>query len=224
MAVHYGSRGIFIKKYDRGEADQIFKIYTEDFGKLEILGKAIRKIKSKLRGGADLFYFSNIEFIQGKTYKTLTDAVLVDSFQNIRKDLERKKIAYQIADALDYLTPKEEKDEQIWQLAIDVFHKLNNWKIEELLEGHEEKLEIIYYYFYWNLVSLLGYRPELKKYSLAGKKIDSDIAKILKIIFNRNWPILSRLKVGPNHIRLLKNITEWYNKDVITGFPPTPLF
>ena len=73
MAIHYRTQGFILKKTDRGEADQILTIYTKDFGKLEILGKAIRKIKSKLRSGADLFYFSEIEFIQGKAYKTLTD-------------------------------------------------------------------------------------------------------------------------------------------------------
>ena len=76
MFLNYRTKGFIFKKEDRGEADQLFTIYTKDFGKLEILGKAIRKISSKLRSGAETFYLSEIEFIQGKTYKTLTDAIL----------------------------------------------------------------------------------------------------------------------------------------------------
>ncbi|MBI2041661.1 MAG: recombination protein O N-terminal domain-containing protein, partial [Candidatus Nealsonbacteria bacterium] len=87
MAVHYRTEGIFLKKSDRAESDELFFVYTKDFGGLKVLGKAIRKITSKLKGGAQPFYLSEIEFIQGKTYKTLTDAVLIESFQNIRKDL-----------------------------------------------------------------------------------------------------------------------------------------
>lgn len=46
MFVHYRTQGLFIKEEDRGEANQLFTIFTKDFGKLEILGKAIRKISS----------------------------------------------------------------------------------------------------------------------------------------------------------------------------------
>jgi len=89
MAVHYRTRGFVIKKTGRGEADQLFTIYTQDFGKLEVLGKAVRKIKSKLRGGIGLFYLSEIEFIQGKKTKTLTGAILIEKFPNIRKSLKK---------------------------------------------------------------------------------------------------------------------------------------
>ncbi len=63
MAVHYRTQGFVLKKTDLWEADQVFSIYTQDFGKLKVLGKAIRKIKSKLRSGAELFYLSETEFI-----------------------------------------------------------------------------------------------------------------------------------------------------------------
>jgi len=203
MATHYRTKGFFIKKVDRGEADRLFTIYTKDFGKLEILGKAIRKIKSKLRGGADLFYLSEIEFIQGKTHKTLTDTILIENFSGIRKDLKRLKIAHQIANLLDNLVGLEEKDKQIWQLLLEAFQKLNSLRSE-----------IIYYYFFWNLVSVLGYQPQLQRDSLCGKKIDTDLAKILKLILKKDWPILVRLKIEPRHFELLKNISRWYNKKI----------
>ena len=203
MAVHYRTQGFVIKKTDRGEADQLFTIYTKDFGKLEILGKAIRKIKSKLRGGIELFYLSEIEFIQGKTHKTLTDTILIENFSNIRKDLKKLKVAHQITDVLDNLVVKEEKDDQIWALLNGTFEKLNS-----------QKPEIMYYYFFWNLVSILGYQPELSNCSISGKKINCDIIKILKLIFKKDWPILSRLKIEPLHLKLLKDVSEWYNKNI----------
>ena len=164
MAVRYRTSGIIIKKEDRREADQIFTIYTRDFGKLKILGKAIRKIKSKLRAGAELFYLSEIEFIQGKTYKTLTDAILIEKFKNLRKDLKRPAIAYKILEVLDKLVEREEPDKKNWQLLNEVFDTLN-----QKLEIKNQKL--IYYYFLWNLLSILGYQPELYNCSLCQKKL-----------------------------------------------------
>ena len=77
-----------MKKEDRGESDRFFTVYTKEFGKLDILGKSIRKISSKLRAGMGLFSLSEIEFIQGKALKTLTDAILNEEFRNLNKNLE----------------------------------------------------------------------------------------------------------------------------------------
>jgi len=238
MFIHYRTQGIIIKKQDRGQADQLFTIYTKDFGKLEILGKAIRKIKSKLRAGAELFYFSEIEFIQGKAYKTLTDAILIDKFENIRKDLERLGVCYQISEVLDNLVKGQERDEKIWQLLNEVFNKLNNRQLSII------NCQLSYYYFLWNLFSLLGFKPELstcpicrekllpetfhfvpkeggvvcwrclKKLSPEEKERVKEISvgtvKILRIFLSKNWKILPRLKIIKEERKNLKEISELY--------------
>ena len=227
MAVHYRTQGFVLKKNDLREADQVFSIYTQDFGKLKILGKAIRKIKSKLRAGAELFYLSEIEFIQGKTYKTLTDAIVIDKFKNTRRDLEKSKIVYQITETADNLISGQEKDEKIFNLLNEVFSILNNCK-----------LKIVYYYFLWNLLSILGYQIDLYNCAVCQKKLVSqklcfnseegiicsecsgnlkdkseisiDIIKILRLFLGKNWNILSRLKIQDLHKKELENISENY--------------
>ncbi|MCX6760396.1 MAG: DNA repair protein RecO, partial [Candidatus Nealsonbacteria bacterium] len=94
MTDYYRSPGFVIAKNDLREADQLFSFFSRDFGKVEILGRAVRKIKSKLRAGVDLIYFSELEFIQGKAYKTLTDSSVIEKFKNIRSDLNKLEIAH----------------------------------------------------------------------------------------------------------------------------------
>ncbi len=233
MAVHYRTQGFIIKQTDRGEANQLFTIYTEDFGKLEILGKAVRKIKSKLRGGAQPFYLSETEFIQGKTHKTLTDAIVINNFKNLRKDLDKLAVAYQIVGALDSLVKGQEPDKEIWDLLNGTFEKLNN-----------ENSEIIYYYFLWNLFSILGYQPELYRCTACQKKIvpgifylglkqggvvcdecfketeedkevNEDVIKILRLFLTRDWPILTRLKISSDLQELLKHVSEAYLDEIL---------
>lgn len=233
MAIHYRTQGFFLKKTDRGEADQLFTVYTKDFGKLKILGKAVRKIKSKLRSGAELFYLSEIEFIQGKAYKTLTDAVLIENFQNIRKDLKKLAIAYKISEQLDHLVKGQEQDEEVWELFSETFQRLNNDQLPAA------NYQLLYFYFLWNLLSIFGYRPELYHCSVCQKKlmpdifhfspeeggvicrscfkntegiqkIDQDLIKILRILTNRDWKMLSRLKINPGWQKLLRDISEDY--------------
>lgn len=233
MFIHYRTQGLILKKENQGEADQLFTIYTKDFGKLEILGKAIRKITSKLRQGAEIFYLSEVEFIQGKTYKTLTDAILIEKFKNLRNDLKKLSIVYKISEVLDQMVKGQEPDEKIWHLLNETFNKLNNLS---LVISH---LSLLYYYFLWNLFSILGYQPELYQCSFCQKKlvpeklyfsskeggiicqncssklkskeeISPEVVKILRIILKRNWPILKKLKIDSRTEKSVKEISNFY--------------
>jgi len=233
MAVHYRTQGFIFRKNDFVEADRIFTIFTKDFGKLEILGKAIRKIKSKLRGGMRLFSLANIEFIQGKTYKTLTDASLIEDFPDLRKNLKRLKITYEISEILDDLIRGQEKDEKIWNLLRETFQRLNNLSLSV------KECWLIYYYFLWNFLSVSGYRPELNfcsicqkklipenlyfnlkeggvicfdcfKKTKSGKKIEPDVIKILRLILKKEMSLLKRLKIKTAYQEAIKEISGEY--------------
>ncbi len=234
MAIHYRTKGFVLKKSDSGEADRIFTIFTKDFGKLEILAKAIRKIGSKLRGGMEIFYLSDIEFIQGKTHKTLTDAILIESFLNLRKDLKRLKIAFDISEMIDSLIRGEEKDEKIWKLLKETSERLNNKIYLSIKECW-----LIYYYFLWNFLSILGYKPQLNFCSICQKKlvpqdlyfsfqeggvicancskklkekkkISPEAVKILRLIFEKDLDFLKKLKVEREQQKEIKEISENY--------------
>jgi len=146
MFIHYRTQGIVLKKVDQGEADRMFTFYTKDFGKLEVLGRGVRKIKSKLRGGLETFRFSEVEFIQGRVYKTITDVRLIDSFKNLRNDLKKLTLAYRLSELLDNLVKGEEPEERIWVLLKSTFQRLND---PSLKLSH---LPLLYYYFFWKLL------------------------------------------------------------------------
>ena len=228
---HYRTYGFVFKKEDKGEADRLFTIFTFDYGRIQVLGRAIRKITSKLGSGIGLFCLSEIEFIQGENYKTLTDAQIIEKYETLEKDSKKLKTAFKISDVLNSFIPFEERDEKILDLTVDVFRKLN--KIPD------SQRWILFYYFLWNFFSVLGYQPELHNCSLCQKKlipanlyfsskeggiicknckIDKDKAekispeliKILRIIFNENWQLLSKIKIGFNHKKELMKISKIY--------------
>jgi len=234
MFIHYRTQGLILKKVDREESNQLFTVYTKDYGKLEILGKAIRKIKSKLRSGADLFYFSDIEFIQGKTYKTLTDAILIEKFPQIRKELAKLNVANKISEFLDSFTGIEEKDERIWNLLLKTFKILNSYQLSITA------LQLIYYYFFWKALIILGYKPELYncpicqkkltpdflffnpqeggvicyncfKKSKTGEGISPETIKILRFITEKDWQAVYRLRVKVEDLKPLKEMSDFYS-------------
>lgn len=235
MFVHYRTKSIILKKVDRGEADQLFTLYTKDFGKIKVLGKSIRKITSKLRVGIERFYLSEIEFIQGKAYKILTDAILIEKFKNLRKDLDRLTVAVKISTALDELVKGQEPDKKIWNLLSEVFREL------ERVDSKIKNLELIYHYFFWRLLFSLGYKPELYNCPVCqkklepeelyfnkeqggiickgcflkeklGKKVEADIVKILRIILDKSRDTF-KLKVKEGQLKALGDISRQYFRD-----------
>lgn len=227
MAVQYRTRGFVFKREDAGEADQFFSIFTEDFGKIKILGRAIRKIKSKLRAGINLFYFSEIEFIQGKTYKTLTDAAVL---KKPKINLDELEFLEKIANVVDKLIKGEEKDERIYNLLFKAIFKARN----------REFYKLEYYYFFWQMVSILGYQldlyncskchqklsPEILNFSAESHgiiclrcsddsikdkiKISPEAVKVLRIIQEENWDLLAKIKVKDFCLGELEEVSESY--------------
>ncbi len=233
MTSYCKTEAFIFKKEDRFETDRIFSVFSRDFGRIEIFGKAIRKITSKLRGGVEIFSFSEIEFVEGKNKKILTDALYIRKFKNIQKTPEKLEIAYRISDILDSFIKGQEKDEKIWDLIKDVFNRLDE------LEPSAKECYLVYCYFIWNFIVALGYTPELffcavcrtklspynlyfsnregglicnKCFNLKknGLEIKSDIVKILRLILKKDWDTLSKLKAGGEWQKSLKEISANY--------------
>lgn len=156
MFIHYRTRAFILKKENRSEADRAFTIFTEDFGGLEVFGRSIRKINSKLRGAMELFHLTEVEFVQGRRYKILTDAVLIEKFPNLRLDLGRLAAAYKIAEAFGKLITGQEKDEKLWDLLEKTFYGLNS--VAQPLNG--SAVQSLYEHFLWQFLCILGYSPE----------------------------------------------------------------
>lgn len=169
MAVYYRTQGFIFKKKDILEADRVFSVFTYDFGRLELFGKAIRKITSKLRGGMEIFSLSEIEFIQGKNRKTLTDTIAIEKFSNIIQDPVKLEISHRISEVLDNFIKGQEKDEFVFTLLKETLNKLNNPKLES------SDAQFIYCYFLWNFLSAIGYHPEIQKCAVCQLKIDPNI-------------------------------------------------
>lgn len=231
MTTRYKTQAFIFKKNNINESDRVFSVFTNEFGRLDIFAKAIRKNTSKLRSGIDTFFMSEIEFIQGKSRKTLTDAAIIEKFDNITGDLERFKIANEIGEIMDNFIKGEQKDEKVFNLLNETFSKLNDSNLKS------KKCVLVYYYFLWNALSLFGYCPEVHKCNIcseklnpyniyfsgksggiicgkclrqdvSAKKINSDIVKILRLILRKEWQTISKLKVEPSSQKLLENISE----------------
>ncbi len=103
------TKAIVLRRTNYGEADRIVQLLTPEHGKLSVMAKSVRREKSKLAGGIELFARCDITITTGKgDLGILTGARLEQFYRNIMSDYDRLQFGYEVvkqmskaADALD---------------------------------------------------------------------------------------------------------------------------
>ncbi len=138
----YQTEGIVLGKRDFGEADRLFTIFTEKFGKINAVAQGIRYLKSKLRCNLDLFSCSRIGLVSGKETWRIVDAEEINGSRKIIFAPENLKILSNIFRLIDRLVQGEEKNEFLWNEMKVITETLNKKKMpkEELEKIETESL------------------------------------------------------------------------------------
>ncbi len=156
------TRGIVLSRTDFGEADRILTILTPDHGKLRLVAKGVRRIKSKLAGGIELFSISDLNYIVGKRdLGTLVSARMDIHFGNIIKDITRVQLGYELIKLINKNTEDEPE--------ADYFHILTN--AFQALDG-DAPPELIQVWAVAQLLKIGGHAPNLQS-DTAGAKLDA---------------------------------------------------
>lgn len=90
------TKAIVLRRTNYGETDRIINLLTPE-GQKSVLARGVRKEKSKLAGGIEMFCVSDVVLHQGKTdLSTLTSAKMLHFYQNILTDLAKLELASRI--------------------------------------------------------------------------------------------------------------------------------
>jgi DNA repair protein RecO (recombination protein O) len=82
------TEAIVLRRTDYGEADRILQLLTPE-GKRSVIARGVRKEKSKLAGGIELFSVSEVVIHEGRTEMgILTGAKLLEYYDAFVKDIE----------------------------------------------------------------------------------------------------------------------------------------
>lgn len=97
------TQGFVLKRTNYGEADRILNIITPE-GKVAAIAKGVRKARSRLAGGVEMFTLADLNLHFGKSEMgTVTGAKMVRHYGGIVKDLSRMELAGMILKKVDRL-------------------------------------------------------------------------------------------------------------------------
>lgn len=158
------TKGIVLKRVNYGEADRIVTFLTPEHGKLSLMVRGVRKLKSKLAGGIELFSVSDLTFVEGKRdLGTLISSRLDVHYGRIVKNIDRVQLGYELINLLNRAT-EDHPEPAYFHLLQQAFAALDSEKINE---------HLIKLWFQAQLLQLAGHAPNLQT-DAAGKKLVAD--------------------------------------------------
>ena len=185
------AQGYVLRRTNYGEADRILSLITP-YGKISAIAKGVRKEKSKLAGGIEVFSLSDFVIHRGKTdFGVITSARMLKYHGEIVKDLKKMEMAAMFLKRIDRLSNDSDSSD---------YFRILNQSLNYINMGDE--LSLVEAWFLLNSVKATGedvnlYRDVEGKKLEAGKRYRWDDGELSFIEKNDG-------EYGANEIKLLR--------------------
>lgn len=185
------TRAIVLRRTNYGEADRILQLITPE-GKRSVIARGVRREKSKLAGGIELFAVSDIVIQKGRgELGILSSARLVVFYRNILGDYDAMQFAYL---ATSHIAKASETiDTHEWY---DV--------LQQTLAGLDSTLPLplVKLWFYLQFSRLMGYELSLVN-DVEGNRLVAG-ARYSYDVSERGLRQTANGELGADHIKFLR--------------------
>lgn len=143
MNRNYKTEGIIVRRMNLGEADKLITLFSKHFGKIRLVAKGVRKIKSRKRGNLELFSQVRIMAARGRNLDLITEVEPLKTFKKFRQDLKRTSMAYYFCELVDRLTAEGQANKEIYNLLDSALASLDQTSDLPNVREFEESLLVI---------------------------------------------------------------------------------
>ncbi len=162
------TEALVLKRTNFGETDRILQIITPH-GKISILAKGVRKERSRLAGGIELFSLSDVVLCRGKNdLAILTSAKMKEFYQDLLTDLDNIAVASEILKRVSKAADMTD-NEDFFSLTKQCLRALNQAaKLDP--KSRYERSDLVQAWFYLNFAKARGEQVNLL-YDIEGYRL-----------------------------------------------------
>ncbi len=142
---------VVLRHSDWGEADRLLWLYTLEMGKIRVVAKGARKIRSRKAGHLEPFTRVHLLLAKGRDILLVTQAETIEAYLPLHEGLEGITYASYAVELLDRFTYEEGENRPLYQLLVDTLSRLSQMPERDL----------VIRYFELRLLDLVGFRPQL---------------------------------------------------------------
>jgi DNA repair protein RecO (recombination protein O) len=155
--------GLVLRTSDWSESSRIATFWTREFGKVRVLAKGGRRLKSNFENALDLLSLCSIVLLRKSSgsLDLLTEARVLERFPRLRADLPALYAAYYLAELLSEWTQDYDPHPFLFDQAVETLRNLAGPGVPTPLRL--ARFELV-------LLRELGYSPVLNQCSGCGKQ------------------------------------------------------
>jgi len=151
----YRTRAVILRRRNYGDADRILTVFTPRMGKRMLIAKGTRKTTSRQAGHLELFSHANLQVARARTWDIITESATVESFLQLRNDLDRIGRAAYVCELVDAFTAEEDDFEPVWELLLICLRELDS------TSGDVTRLDLLLRWYELQLLRMMGFQPSL---------------------------------------------------------------
>ncbi len=161
------AQALVLRTTDWSESSRIATVWTREFGKVRVLAKGGRRLKSNFENALDLLTLCRIVFLRksSSSLDLLTEAQVVERFPRLRSDLPALYAAYYIAELLSDWTEDYDPHPLLFDEVLAALRTLGQADtIAQSTGPRLARFELV-------LLRELGYTPTLTSCAVCGREI-----------------------------------------------------
>lgn len=164
--------GLVLREGSYGENDCMFSLLTAERGRITVLAKGARSMKSRVRGGIQPYTFGNYEIAErsGGGPGWIRSLAVSESFPGLRTGLLPLMLAAYLSDIAYELSGEGVPAGELLQLMLNTLYLLAN-RVNPDDEGEILRVKAA---FELRVMMISGYAPDLSSCAQCGREAPSD--------------------------------------------------
>lgn len=195
--------GIVISEMNYKETSKIINILTKEYGKIGIISKGCRSLKSNLRSVSKKLIHGtfNISY-KPNTLSTLIDVEVINDYSNIATSIEKITYASIILDLFNQVLKQTTSDDML-----DLLHHSLN-----LIENDLD-YEVVYIIVSLKLLEYLGVKPDLEQIDLNDYQYSDKTKKLITMFFYVDLEKITKLTISDKVKREIEQFVDQYYQE-----------
>lgn len=185
------TRAYVLRRTNYGEADRILNLITPE-GKVSAMAKGVRKEKSRLSGGIEMFSLIDVNIHYGKSELALiTSSKMLKYYSNLLTDLARMELAAMILKKISLAAESSDNPE---------FFKIVDLMLPAINDGIP--LGVVEAWFWFNYAKAIGEQVNLYRDDNGDKLSEGE-----RYIWDRHGEVLAKSpngNIGADEIKIMR--------------------
>ena len=221
------TRGLVLRTTEYGDTDLMLSVLTPEQGLLGVKARGVRRNSCRYKSACQLLSYAEFTVFESRGYFTVTEAVCLEMFSELRNDLELLALGSYFAQAAELLSQEDLPDSAVLSLTLNSLYALCKLKKPQALVKAAFELR---------LAVIAGYAPELGGCSVCGNPapdrlnlstghlqcaacaggeglrmpVTPDVLAALRYLTSCDMKKLFSFRLEPEALRTLSELTEAY--------------